>query len=79
MNVKKVELKSGNTGHSDGPHCHLTIREGKFHQIKKMFLSQNMKVIYLKRLSMKNLVLDDNLSPGDYRELTKTEINNLKN
>ncbi|MBE5957973.1 MAG: rRNA pseudouridine synthase [Lachnospiraceae bacterium] len=57
----------------------VTIREGKFHQIKKMFLSQNMKVLYLKRLSMKNLILDSNLKSGCYRELTKEEIIDLKN
>jgi 16S rRNA pseudouridine516 synthase len=57
----------------------VTIHEGRFHQIKKMFLSQNMKVIYLKRLSMKNLVLDDDLEIGNFRKLTEEEINDLKN
>ncbi|MCR5837453.1 MAG: rRNA pseudouridine synthase [Lachnospiraceae bacterium] len=56
----------------------VTIHEGRFHQIKKMFLSQNMKVIYLKRLSMKNLILDENLEIGCFRKLTQSEIDNLK-
>lgn len=56
---------------------YVTIREGKFHQIKKMFLALNMEVVYLKRISMKNLVLDDSLSAGEYRELTEEEIEGL--
>ena len=55
----------------------ITIREGKFHQIKRMFQAVGLKVVYLKRLSMKNLILDENLSPGEYRELTEDEIKEL--
>lgn len=57
----------------------LTIKEGKFHQVKRMFESQSMKVLYLKRISMGPLVLDENLNPGEYRELRESEINLLKN
>lgn len=56
----------------------LTIREGKFHQVKRMFLSQGMEVSYLKRESMGSLRLDDSLAPGDYRPLTEHEIKRLK-
>lgn len=56
----------------------LTIAEGKFHQVKRMFQAVGMQVIFLKRLSMGGLLLDDRLSPGEYRELTETEINRLK-
>ena len=56
----------------------LTIQEGKFHQVKRMFVSQNMKVIYLKRVSMGSLELDDDLDLGHYRELTEEEVNKLK-
>lgn len=52
----------------------LTIHEGKFHQVKRMFESVDKKVIYLKRLSMGKLQLDKNLALGEYRELTDKEI-----
>lgn len=61
------------------PHtCHLIITEGKYHEIKLMFASLGDKVTYLKRIRMKNLVLDENLKPGEYRYLTEEEILNLK-
>ena len=56
----------------------LTIREGKFHQVKRMFLSQGMEVSYLKRESMGSLRLDDSLAPGEYRPLTEHEIKRIK-
>lgn len=56
----------------------ITIREGKFHQIKRMFHAVGSEVVYLKRLSMGSLILDENLKPGQYRPLTKEEILNLK-
>lgn len=52
----------------------LTIHEGKFHQVKRMFESVDKKVIYLKRLSMGKLKLDENLVLGEYRELTDEEV-----
>lgn len=52
----------------------LTIREGRFHQVKRMFEAVGKEVIYLKRLSMGQLVLDDSLNVGAYRELTKEEL-----
>ncbi|MDO4296199.1 MAG: pseudouridine synthase [bacterium] len=51
----------------------LTIREGKFHQVKRMFEALGCRVCYLKRLSMGSLVLDESLNPGEYRALTKEE------
>jgi len=57
----------------------LTIQEGKFHQVKRMFQSIGMKVLYLKRITMGNLILDENLGLGQYRELTDGEISLLKN
>ena len=56
----------------------VTIREGKFHQIKRMFLALGHEVIYLKRLSMGPLSLDPDLAPGEYRRLTAEEIALLK-
>lgn len=57
----------------------IEIFEGKFHQIKKMFLTRNKPVKYLKRIQMKELQLDEQLELGEYRRLTKEEINGLKN
>lgn len=56
----------------------LTIREGRFHQVKRMFEALGCSVVYLKRLSMGSLKLDENLQPGDYRSLTREEIDLLK-
>ena len=58
----------------------ISITEGKFHQIKKMFLalSENYVVTKLKRLSMGKVVLDENLAPGDYRRLSAEEIEALQ-
>lgn len=53
---------------------YVTIFEGKFHQIKRMFEARNKKVVYLKRLSIGSLVLDEQLKLGEYRELTDEEI-----
>lgn len=56
----------------------LTIREGKFHQVKKMFLSVGVKVTQLHRLRMGHLVLDQDLAPGAYRSLKPEELEQLK-
>lgn len=55
----------------------LTIQEGRFHQVKRMFQAVEKEVIYLKRLRMGSLQLDDNLKPGEYRELKKEEMKKL--
>ncbi len=57
--------------------CMITIMEGKYHQIKRMFHAVGRNVIYLKRLSMGTLVLDQGLSEGQVRELTKEEVDAL--
>lgn len=56
----------------------IIIREGKFHQIKRMFHAVGNEVVFLKRLSMGSLVLDEKLLPGEYRLLTPEEIVRLK-
>ena len=56
----------------------LTIHEGKFHQVKRMFKAVNNEVLYLKRVKMGNLLLDENLKLGEYRELTAEELDSLK-
>ncbi len=55
----------------------LTITEGKFHQVKKMFEAVDNKVLFLKRLSMGSLTLDEDLKPGEYRRLTTEELKEL--
>ncbi|WP_107841402.1 pseudouridine synthase [Metasolibacillus meyeri] len=55
----------------------LTIQEGKFHQVKRMFEAVGKKVTYLKRLSMGTLRLDENLALGEYREVTIEELDLL--
>lgn len=62
-------IRSGETSEIE-----LTIHEGKFHQVKRMFESVGKKVVYLKRLSMGKLKLDERLSLGEYRELTEEEV-----
>ena len=55
----------------------MTISEGKFHQIKRMFEKCGKEVTFLKRLKMGTLELDPTLEPGEFRELTKEEIENV--
>ncbi|MFR2560873.1 MAG: pseudouridine synthase [Oscillospiraceae bacterium] len=53
--------------------CLVTLREGKFHQVKRMLAARGKPVTYLKRLSMGALRLDDTLAPGEFRLLTAAE------
>lgn len=59
-------------------HVQITICEGKFHQIKRMFEAVGKPVLELKRLSMGTLALDEGLAPGEYRPLTEDEIHYLQ-
>ena len=56
----------------------VTIREGKFHQIKRMFEKVGSEVLYLKRISFGSLPLDETLAPGTFRPLTEEEIRQLQ-
>lgn len=58
---------------------HITITEGKFHQVKRMFEVVDNRVLYLKRISMGGLCLDETLQLGEYRKLTEEELAMLKN
>lgn len=69
-----VILKSGEISEIE-----LTIIEGKFHQVKRMFIAVGKKVVYLKRFSIGPLKLDPSLQLGDYRELSEEEIEMLLN
>ncbi len=64
---------------SDRLHPTIVIREGMYHQIKRMFASLGCHVVSLKRVKMGDLYLDENLKPGEYRELTAVEISQIEN
>ncbi len=55
----------------------LEIYEGKKHQVKRMMLAEGCRVIYLKRLEIGGVKLDDSLKPGEYRKLTEAEYDRL--
>ena len=55
----------------------LTIQEGKYHQVKRMFRAIGKEVVYLRRESMGRLKLDQKLKPGEYRPLTEEELENV--
>jgi 16S rRNA pseudouridine516 synthase len=78
MPAKLVILSQGDPLLDNDSKIEITIMEGKFHQVKRMFLAVDKKVTFLKRISMGHLKLDDFLAPGEYRELTEGEINQLK-
>ncbi len=56
----------------------LTIHEGKFHQVKRMFQAVDKQVVYLQRIQMGSLLLDPLLALGEYRELSENELKGLK-
>lgn len=62
----------------DGSSCLVTLREGKFHQVKRMLAYRGKPVLYLKRLSMGTLKLDEGLNCGQWRELTPRELEGLQ-
>lgn len=58
----------------EGKKVEITIREGKYHQIKRMFASVGNEVVFLKRIAMGGLPLDDSLLPGECREISAEEL-----
>ena len=66
------------TGGQIAGFARVTISEGKYHQIKRMFAACGNRVCYLKRLSMGSLTLDPELAEGAYRELTEEELSELR-
>jgi 16S rRNA pseudouridine516 synthase len=63
----------------NGSEVKVTIQEGKFHQVKRMFNSVGKNVVFLKRISFGPMSLPEDLSEGECRELTQNEIDTLKN
>ena len=61
----------------DGTEVRIVLREGKFHQVKRMTAARGSQVLSLKRLRMGPLVLDEALAPGQWRRLTPAEVQAL--
>ena len=57
----------------------LVIHEGRYHQVKRMIEAAGSKVLYLKRMRMGTLLLDETLLPGECRELSVEEVHQLEN
>ena len=74
----ELKILKGAGPEEDAQEVLVTIREGKFHQIKRMFEALGCRVEYLKRISMGPLILDPNLEPGEYRPLTLQEEASIK-
>ena len=77
IKLKDFECKSSILEIIDKRHCYVTLVEGKYHQIKRMFQSYGIKVLELKRISMGSLELPKDLEEGDCRELTDIELDSL--
>lgn len=73
----KANTKPANLEIIDENKAYITITEGKYHQVKRMFKHFGLTVTYLKRLRMGSLKLDDALKPGEYRVLREDEVNQL--
>lgn len=70
-----LEIASANENDTTGI---ITIKEGRYHQIKRMFKVLGLNVVFLERLSMGTLALDESLARGEYRKLTDIELAELK-
>lgn len=71
----KLEISNSD---KDGSTVFVTIMEGKFHQVKRMFEAVDKKVVYLKRMKFGGLDLDETLAEGQYRELSEEELEVLR-
>ena len=71
----KLEILSAS---DEGSEVRVTIQEGKYHQVKRMFEALDKKVVYLQRIEFGGLILDEDLEEGEYRELTEEELSILK-
>ncbi|WP_270639286.1 pseudouridine synthase [Longibaculum muris] len=75
---QKIRCQSARLEIIDDFHCYVTIHEGRYHQVKKMFLSCGNQVTALKRMSFAGILLDEQLKEGQYRQLTKREFQKMK-
>lgn len=74
---KEAKLEILNAS-DEGSEIHVTIQEGKFHQVKRMFQAVGKEVVFLKRIEFGGILLDEELEEGEYRELTEEELSHLK-
>ena len=74
--LRVLSVTEGETGPIS--ETEITIQEGKFHQVKRMFAAVGKQVIYLKRTAMGGLLLDETLQKGEYRKLTREETERLR-
>lgn len=58
--------------------AYIRVTEGKYHQVKRMFAARGKQVVYLNRMAIGGLVLDPDLQPGEWRELTEEEVRLLE-
>lgn len=73
-NEEAFTSKSAELAFERDNECRLTIYEGKYHQVKRMFVAVGNKITYLKRISMGQLHLDESLELGEYKELTESDL-----
>lgn len=78
MPARLVILQGGDPAEGRVSKVELTIMEGKFHQVKRMFQAVGKQVVYLKRIAMGPLLLDEYLAAGQSRELTEEELDQLR-
>lgn len=78
IRYKNITYKGAKLKILDDLQCTIILQEGKYHEIKNIFLAIGNKVTYLKRIRMKNLILDETLKKGEYRPLSEEEIGDLK-
>ncbi|MDD7795750.1 pseudouridine synthase [Clostridium sp. 'White wine YQ'] len=71
----KLQVLSSN---DEGSEVYVTLQEGKYHQVKRMFESVDKKVVYLRRIEFGGLSLDETLEEGEYRELSEEELEVLR-
>jgi len=74
-----ASLRLGDNDNEGRPVVYLTLHEGRFHQVKRMMEAVGNKVLYLRRIRMGKVVLDESLDLGEYRRLTDEEISSLLN
>jgi len=75
INIHRIKDTRRNYHEQQVVSGYLTISEGRKHQVKRMLMAVGCYVIYLKRVSMGDLVLDESLEKGQYRKMTEQEIN----
>lgn len=74
-----ARCRMGDYDEEGRPVLYLTLQEGRFHQVKRMLEAVDNEVLFLRRIRMGDVLLDESLAPGEYRRLTEEELQHLKN